>query len=93
MSFGAYDTHLKIEWTECSALRPDGIYLKQRYNSGTWLAQSGEITTLDLGVTSSSPSLGVEITLKKQESSKGTIDIPGMASFASAKLMIKVDIS
>ena len=34
---------------------------------GTWLAQSVEFVTLDLGVVSSSPTLGVEFTLKKKK--------------------------
>jgi len=35
--------------------------------TGTWLAQSVKHVTLDLGVVSLSPTLGVEFTLKKKK--------------------------
>ena len=39
----------------------DEVLVKQSIR-GTWLAQSVEYTTLDLGVVSSSPALGIELT-------------------------------
>ena len=43
-------------WTD-SKLRAEILYWR-----GAWVAQSVECATLDLGVVSSSPTLGVEIT-------------------------------
>ena len=40
------------------------MYIKGIFIWGAWLAQSEEHVSLDLGVVSSSPMLGVEITLK-----------------------------
>lgn len=39
---------------------------KMKFFRGTWLAQSVEDAALDLEVVGSSPTLGVEITLKKK---------------------------
>ena len=38
------------------------LFFKSNMVQGTWLAQSVEHATLDLGVVSASPTLGVEIT-------------------------------
>ena len=38
------------------------LEIRTHINRGTWLAQSVEHATLDLGVVTSSPTLGVEIT-------------------------------
>ena len=40
---------------------------RSRYQRGTWLVQSVECVTLDLGVLSLSPAWGVEVTLKSEE--------------------------
>ena len=48
----------EFEHLECSS----GINKIHSQSGGTWLAQLEECVTLDLGVVSSSPTLGVEIT-------------------------------
>ena len=40
------------------------------YDLGTWLVQSVELATLDLGVLSLSPTLGAEVTLKNKRKRK-----------------------
>ena len=47
---------------------PSWGFLRSRFLSGCWLAQSVERVTLDLGVMSSGPMLGIELTLKKKVS-------------------------
>jgi len=44
-----------------------GIKCLKSEDRDAWLAQSVEHATLDLGVMSSSPTLGTELTLKKKE--------------------------
>ena len=43
------------------------VMFKEKKSRGTWPAQSAERATLDLRVTSSSPTLGVELTYKKKK--------------------------
>ena len=65
----------------------DLLFLILRYLRGTWLAQSVEHVTLDLGVMSSSPTLGIEITFlkkRKERDLKGNLKWISLFSWSSA---------
>ena len=65
------NTRLQISWggrgRRSVFSQHSKTFFNNPLNRGTWLAQSEERVTLDSGVVSSSPTLGVEITLKKKE--------------------------
>ena len=50
-----------VNSTCCTCIN-SSLEIRTHINRGTWLAQSVEHATLDLGVVSSSPALGAEIT-------------------------------
>ena len=51
------------------------VYFRRDDIWGAWLAQSVEHATLDLEVVSSSSTLGVEITFKKEEEEERTFGL------------------
>ena len=77
LEFFDSETHLVYNFCFCfftkdpSPSNPDGLsVLKNSFLWGTWLARSTECETLDLRVVSSSPTLGMEPTLKKKNLNK-----------------------